>query len=90
MESNFFSRNSNNGDTEANLFAQMLLISNKDLFFKTLYNAIVVNTAYVIVSDISDERKTQIINQMIKYYEGREDYEKCANLLKIKKEIELC
>ena len=90
MESSFFSNRKPKADLESDLFAQVLLLTNRDLFFTTLYNAIINHPTYVVVSDIPLTRKVEIINEMISYYERREDYEKCANLMKVKKEVEIC
>ena len=42
---------------------------------------------YVILSDMETERKYSILNKMMKYYESKEDYEKCAKLLEIQKQV---
>lgn len=90
MAINFFSNRKNNEDPESELFAKILLLANRELFYTTLYNAIVTHPSYVILSDIPSPRKLEIINEMIQYYESREDYEKCAHLLKVKKQVPVC
>ena len=61
-----------------------LLVSNKSVFFQVLYNAIMEHPTYVILSDMPIDRKYEILEDMLKYYETHEDYEKCAKLFKMK------
>ena len=89
MATNFFS-NRNNQDPKSELFAKILLLANRDLFYTTLYSAIINHPSYVILSDIPGDRKVEILNEMIEYYESREDYEKCAHLVKVKKQVYVC
>ncbi len=58
-----------------------------DTTYNIVYEAVVNNPAYVIFSDSSPEHKRSILSKMIKHYELKEDYEKCAELLRIKKSI---
>lgn len=67
-----------------------LLIENKESLYTVLYKAISNHPSYVVLSDIPTARKMRIIEEMIVHFELKEDYEKCANLLKLKKELELC
>jgi hypothetical protein len=67
-----------------------LIANNKSAFFQTLYSAISNHPSYVILSDMEYNKKAKIIDQMISFYENREDYEKCSVLLGIKKEIQTC
>ena len=43
--------------------------------------------AYVLLSDMPKERKFEILEDMLNYYENLEAYEKCANLIKMKESI---
>lgn len=65
-----------------------LIFTHQDQFYQALYNAISKNHTYVILSDLDIDKKVKIISDMIKYYEIKESYEKCAKLLNIKKGIE--
>lgn len=60
----------------------------ENVTFNIVYEAIVGNPTYVILSESTKERKLKILNKMIKHFESLEEYEKCANLIRIKKEIE--
>lgn len=64
-----------------------LIVNNKSVFFSVLYNAIMEHPAYVVLSDMSKERKCEILEDMLRHYEGLEAYEKCANLVKIKRSL---
>jgi hypothetical protein len=63
-------------------------LMNDDHLYNLVYEAIMSHPTYVIVSESNSSRKIQIIGNMIKYFEEREDYEKCYDLLNIKKEIQ--
>lgn len=67
-----------------------LIAYNKEAFFQTLFSAICKHPSYVILSDLKTSDKNEIIDQMISFYEGREDFEKCIVLMDIKKEIVIC
>jgi hypothetical protein len=67
-----------------------LIAHNKEEFFKALYCAMSKHPSYIIMSDIELDRKMSIIDQMIEFYEVKEDYEKCLFLLNIKKEVKIC
>jgi hypothetical protein len=43
--------------------------------------------AYVILSDMPQERKVDILNNMLSFYEEREDFEKCAKLFKMQQQL---
>ncbi len=64
-----------------------LIVNNKSVFFSVLYKAIMEHPSYVVLSDMPIDRKCEILGDMLKHYEGNEDYEKCANLIKIKKNL---
>ena len=67
-----------------------LIAYNKEGFFQTLFNAISKHPSYVILSDMEVSRKYEIIDQMVAFYESREDFEKCIVLMDIKKELQIC
>lgn len=64
-----------------------LIVNNKSMFFSVLYKAIMEHPAYVVLSDMPKKRKFEILEDMLQYYESHEDYEKCANLVKMKKSL---
>ena len=66
-----------------------LLVNNKSMFFTVLYNAMMEHPAYVLLSDMPKERKFEILEEMLEFYEEHEAYEKCAKLIKMKKSINL-
>lgn len=93
MESNFFSNRRpkmEGHDAFTIIMTLTSVLRDKGAFFNILYDAINAHPSYVVLSDMTSERKLEIIGEIISYYEKREDYEKCASLLKIKKEIEAC
>jgi hypothetical protein len=58
------------------------------MFFNALFKAMTHHPTYVILSDMESSRKNIILSAMLKYFEDREDYEKCAAVCDIKKQIE--
>lgn len=76
------------GSSQFYAIVASMLYTNRDKFYHMLYDAITKNTGYVVLSDLELDRKCNILKGMIAYYEEREDYEKCAKLLSIKKEVE--
>jgi len=67
-----------------------LIAHDKEAFFHALFSAISKHPSYVILSDMEPARKNTIIDQMITFYESREDFEKCLVLMNIKKELHTC
>lgn len=64
-----------------------LMVNNKSRFFSVLYQAMMEHPAYVILSDMTQERKLEILNSMLNFYEQREDFEKCTDLFKIQQQL---
>ena len=56
--------------------------------YNIVYEAVMSNPGYVIFGDGDRDHKIRVISKMIKYFEVREEYEKCATLLRLKKELE--
>lgn len=77
-----------NEDGINSLSFAMSSLMNEDHFYNIVYEAIMRHPSYVIVSESNGSRKIQIIGNMIKYFEEKEDYEKCYDLLNIKKELQ--
>lgn len=84
----FFKRNRRfSSFSKWDLIIEGLLVNNKSAFFCALYHAMVEHPSYVILSDMELERKLELLSNMLSYYEEKEDYEKCANLLKIQQQV---
>lgn len=66
----------------------MSKLMDEDYFYNIVYEAVMKHPSYVIIASGKDERKLQIIGNMITFFEEKEDYEKCYDLFRIKKEIE--
>jgi hypothetical protein len=66
----------------------MSKLMDEDYFYNIVYEAVMSYPSYVVVSSGKEERKLQIIGNMITFFEEKEDYEKCYDLLQIKKEIQ--
>jgi len=67
---------------------EMSKLMNEDYFYNIVYEAVMSHPSYVIVANGNEERKLNVISNMIKFFEEKEDYEKCYDLLQIKKEIQ--
>ena len=83
----FFRKNRRSGTSRWDIIIEGLMVSNKSQFFAALYQAMMEHPAYVILSDMPQERKLDILNNMLSFYEDREDYEKCANLFKMQQQL---
>lgn len=86
MYGSFFSGNKSNSKWFQ--IIDGLLVNDRDTFFIALYMAITNHPTYVILSDMDAGRKGVILNAMLEYFESKEEFEKCANIFKIKKQIE--
>lgn len=64
-----------------------IMVTNEDTFFNTLYMAITKHPTYVICADLETKRKDSILGAMLKHFESKEDFEKCACIFDIKKQI---
>lgn len=65
-----------------------LMLVNTENFFKAIYDAIQQHPTYVILSDFESDRKMFILEEMLKHYENKEDFEKCKVIFDIKKQVE--
>lgn len=83
----FFRKNRRSGTSRWDIIIEGLMVSNKSQFFAALYQAMMEHPAYVILSDMPQERKLDILNNMLSFYEDREDFEKCANLFKMQQQL---
>jgi hypothetical protein len=66
-----------------------IVANDADMFFNALYMAITNHPTYVIQSDLEDDRKNTILGAMLKHFEDKEEFEKCAAINKIKKQIKI-
>jgi hypothetical protein len=87
MERYFRKNNNRRSRSQLDFIIQGLMVSNKSHFFALLYQAMIEHPSYVILSDMPIDRKFNLLDEMMEYYESHEDYEKCAKLLKIQKEV---
>ena len=60
----------------------------KSSLYNMIYEAIMERPSYVVLSEGSIGRKMEVIDTLIEFYEKREDYERCADLNNIRKDIE--
>ena len=65
-----------------------LMLVNTENFFKAIFDAIQQHPTYVILSDFESDRKMFILEEMLKHYENKEDFEKCKVIFDIKKQVE--
>jgi len=64
-----------------------LIVNDEDAFYNMLYMAITKHPSYVIMSDLEIDRKETILGVMLKHFENKEEFEKCASIYNIKKQI---
>lgn len=64
-----------------------IAVNDENTFYNVLYMAISKHPSYVILSDVTAERKSNILNKMLTYFEIREEFEKCAYIHNINKQI---
>ncbi len=62
-------------------------LTDKETTFRIVYEAVINNPTYVIFSECDKERKIKILDKMIRHFESLEEYEKCYNILNVKKSI---
>lgn len=83
----FFRKNNRRFRDKWDIIIEGLMVNNKGQFFAMLFNAMVEHPSYVILSDMPVERKLDILNNMMVYYEEREHYEKCSKLLQMQQQV---
>jgi hypothetical protein len=73
-----------------NLFIKLTILKHYDhpLFMDTMYRAFTANSGKVIQSTANPLARINAMAEMIEHFKGREEYEKCGELLKIQQEIE--
>ena len=89
MNNSFFDKNRNEeGDMWYNIVNNIMLLTS-EAFFRAVFDAMQNHPTYVILSDFESDRKIYIMDQMLKHYEQKEDFEKCKVIFEIKKQIEI-
>jgi len=83
----FFRKNRRRMNSRWDIIIEGLMVSNKSTFFTALYQAMMEHPAYVILSDMPADRKIELLGNMLKYYEDREDFEKCAKLYEMQQQV---
>ena len=56
--------------------------------WKATFHDLTNHPTYVIMSDMEGGRKGVILNAMLDYFENKEEFEKCAAIYNIKKQID--
>jgi len=87
MDETRFHNTPESDDLWYSLINGMMLI-NTENFFRAVYDAIQKHPTYVILSDFESDRKLYILEQMLKHYENKEDFEKCKVIFEVKKQVE--
>lgn len=83
----FFRKNRRRINSRWDIIIEGLMVSNKSTFFTALYQAMMEHPAYVILSDMPADRKIELLGNMLKHYEDREDFEKCAKLYEMQQQL---
>ena len=68
-------------------FAKNMLVD-ENSSFDVVYDTIMQNQDYFRTVNRNPKKKLKIIDKMISFYESKENYEKCADLIEVKKEIQ--
>ena len=83
----FFRKNRRKLNASWDIIIEGLMVNNKSRFFTALYQAMMEHPSYVILSDMPVARKIELLSNMLKYYEDREDFEKCAKLYEMQQQV---
>lgn len=83
----FFRKNRRKLNASWDIIIEGLMVNNKSTFFTALYQAMMEHPSYVILSDMPVARKIELLSNMLKYYEERDDFEKCAKLYKMQQQV---
>lgn len=63
------------------------MLDTEQIIFEDLYSLITHPTKKVWPTHYGKVKKLQFMDKLIQYFEKRDDYEKCARLTEVKKEI---
>ncbi len=83
----FFRKNRRKLNASWDIIIEGLMVNNKSTFFTALYQAMMEHPSYVILSDMPVAKKIELLSNMLKYYEDREDFEKCAKLYEMQQQV---
>jgi hypothetical protein len=72
---------------EVNDLVSILKEMNRERFFNTGYDLLLNFRQEAIDAPTDIEVKVRTIDNMIKFFEQKEEYEKCAYLIEVKKDI---
>lgn len=64
-------------------FMNHLLMSNRETMMDMIYKAIIENKMGALEANIPRSQKLEGLTNLIKWFEHREEYEKCGNLKNI-------
>lgn len=84
MDNIFFNNFINYGNSNWGYISILNGLLDDESIYKVVYNAIMSRPSFVIMADSDPNKKIEILDNMIKFFESREEYEKCNELVKIK------
>lgn len=62
------------------LFINQLLMTNKETMMGMIYKAVIENKMGALASDIPKSNKVEGLTKLLKWFEFKEEYEKCGIL----------
>jgi hypothetical protein len=68
-------------------FINQLLMSNRETMMNMIYKAIVENKMGALEANVPKEQKLEGLNNLLMWFESREEYEKCGKLKNIIEKI---
>lgn len=68
-------------------FINQLLMSNRETMMNMIYKAIVENKMGALEANVPREQKIEGLNNLLSWFESREEYEKCGQLKNIIEKI---
>jgi|LauGreDrversion4_2_1035121.scaffolds.fasta_scaffold361393_2 hypothetical protein len=68
-------------------FINQLLMSNRETMMNMIYRAIVENKMGALEANVPREQKIEGLNNLLMWFESREEYEKCGQLKNIIEKI---
>lgn len=68
-------------------FINHLLMSNRETMMNMIYKAIIENKMGALEANVPREQKIEGLNNLLSWFESREEYEKCGQLKNIIEKI---
>lgn len=68
-------------------FINQLLMSNRETMMNMIYKAIVENKMGALEANVPRQQKIEGLNNLLSWFESREEYEKCGQLKNIIEKI---